>query len=76
MESAFQLIPKHDHSAPWERARAQDPHNRCPGKDPIDTKCTCPDAMYATKVRLYTGQTVESRIYCGCCDLPLASPPP
>lgn len=70
MESAFELFPVHKHLEKWQRALAVKPEV-CPGKDPEDTKCTCTDLVYSTRVRLRTGQTFASYIYCGCCDLPV-----
>lgn len=68
LESAFQLFPLHEHLPKWKRANAVEPQ-LCPGKDPEDTKCTCSDTMYSTRIRVFTGETVESRFYCGCCNL-------
>lgn len=80
LESAFELFPRgvENHSDRWKAALTIGKVDRpddltCPGKDTVDTKCTCPDFMYATKIRIMYG-TYTSRFYCGCCDLPLAGP--
>lgn len=78
MESPFELFPRgiQKHGTEWRRAYVNDPNNLCPGKDPLDQKCTCPDIMYSTRIRLLTGTTVGSRLYCGCCDLEIMKPCP
>lgn len=68
MTDAFQLFPKKEHHDRWHKAEEKDP-GICPGKDTNDTSCTCPDPVYATRVRLRTGSTFSSYLYCGCCDL-------
>lgn len=63
------------HSPKWNRALAVQPEI-CPGKDPEDTKCTCTDLIYSTRIRLASGATFNNYIYCGCCDLPVTPPAP
>lgn len=61
----------HFHSAKWREITSKKP-DVCPGKDPEDTLCKCPDVMYATRIRIVDGTTTHSRLYCGCCELDLA----
>lgn len=72
MESQFGLHLTH--STKWNRALSVAPE-LCPGKDPEDTKCTCTDLVYSTRIRLRTGTSFNSYLYCGCCDLPVGSVP-
>lgn len=62
--------PHINHRDEWNRRIKLDAAV-CPGKDPLDTLCKCPDLVFATRIHIKDGATLACHLYCGCCDLPI-----